>query len=209
MKYSSSDNSCTVYVQRLLPKFSMSSKMFIFTVDFPILRRISLEFGKMLMCVFAEIPWLCMHERNQNLLSILSDLMWLPRGHVCVIHVPELQSEFHEYRATGLQVKMVYTRTGISCPQFVHQFFCHLLMHISGFGESIGPITPMGSLPDQWIYANYVVIQYRWMPDQSQKLEVQFILSINRQKVRIQLIGHWLVLISLIHQAQVYAFKFI
>ncbi len=113
------------------------------------------------LCAFAEIPWLCMHERNQNLLSILSDLTWLPRGHVCVIHVPELQSEFHEYRATGLQVKMVYTRTGISCPQFVHQFFCRLLMHISGFGESIGPITPLGSIPDQWIYANYVVIQYR------------------------------------------------
>ena len=56
----------------------MSIKMFIFTVDFPIFSRISLEFGKMFVCVFAEIPRICTRERNQNRLSILSGLKGYP-----------------------------------------------------------------------------------------------------------------------------------
>ncbi len=52
----------------------ISTKMFIFTINFPILGWISLEFGKMFVCVFAEILGICTRERNQNRLSILRGL---------------------------------------------------------------------------------------------------------------------------------------
>ncbi len=72
-------HSCTIYVQRLLPKFSMSTKIFIFIVNCPVSSWISLEFWEMFVCVFAEILRICTRERNQNRLSILSGLTGIPQ----------------------------------------------------------------------------------------------------------------------------------
>ncbi len=52
----------------------MSTKIFIFMVNFPVSSWISLEFGEMFVCVFAKIPRICTRKRNQNRLSILSGL---------------------------------------------------------------------------------------------------------------------------------------
>ncbi len=49
-------------------------KMFTFTVNFPYFKSNFLGIIRENVCVIAEIPRICMRERNQNRLSILSGL---------------------------------------------------------------------------------------------------------------------------------------
>ena len=58
----------------LVLKLSMSMKMFTFTVNFPYFKSNFLGIIRENVCVIAEIPRICMRERNQNRLSILTGL---------------------------------------------------------------------------------------------------------------------------------------